>query len=83
MRVVLEVEREKLIETLKFIRDVFSEAQIERIEHVSYKEKDKRTFCEEKDIFRVAFRVELTAMTIIDTLDFYKKLDLLKLMERV
>ena len=81
MRVVLEVEREKLIETLKFIRDVFSEAQVERIEHVSYKEKDKRT--SDKDIFRVAFRVELTAMTIIDTLDFYKKLDLLKLIERV
>ena len=73
-RVVLEVGKEKLMETLKFIRDVFSGAQIERIEQIPYGEKK---------VFHITFRVELTVMTIIDTLDFYKKLDLLKLIEGV
>jgi len=74
VRVVLKVEKKDLMETLRFIREVFTGSQLERIEQIPYGEKR---------IFHISFRVELTPMTILDTLDYYKKLDLLVVMEGV
>jgi len=74
MRVVLEVERELLVNTLGFIKWAFKEAQIERIEQIPYREKST---------FHITFRTEKPVMDIIETLRANGRLDQLKLIEGV